>query len=104
MDELLSHLADRPHVLISTGRGLALGSAVAVVVGLFGLVARTGVSAILGMGQPTSTISPSLSDLYPSLWTWWIPETILGAVPYLLLAAVGIKLVLVGRRFRRLFH
>ena len=104
MDELLSRFVDRPNVLISAGRGLALGGAAAIVVGLFGLVARTGASAILGMRQLADPISPSLSDLYPSVWTWWVPETILGAMPYLALAALGVKLVLVGRRFLRLFH
>ena len=49
-----------------------------------------GVSAIQGSGRAAAVPVPSLVQLYPNLWTWWIPETLVGAIPALVLAAAGI--------------
>lgn len=75
-----------------------------IVVGLVGLVARTGVSAIQSLGKASTVPAQSLAQVYPGLWTWWIPETLIGTMPALAVAAVGIWLAMVGRKFQRVYH
>ena len=44
------------------------------------------------------------TQLYPSLWTWWVPESLVGGLPYALVATVGFALLRTGQRIRALYH
>lgn len=104
MDEVLGYFLEQPRRLISLGRAAITAGMIVVITGLMGLLARTGASAIQGFGKATAAPAPSLSQFYPNLWTWWIPETLVGVIPALLLVAAGIWLVLTGRKLLRIYH
>ena len=46
---------------------------------------------------------PSLAQLCPDLCTWWIPESVVCAVPYLV-AAAGAVLARTGRQILRIYY
>ena len=104
MDEILGYFIEEPRRLISIGRAAFTAGMLVVVIGLIGLVARTGVSAIHILGKAPAVAAPSLAQLYPELWTWWVPETLIGAVQALVLTVGGIWLALTGRKFERMYR
>ncbi len=71
-----------------------------LLVGICGLVAITATSAIRAMAvsEPTNT---SLAMLYPSLPTWWVPESFLGYFACVLTAVLGMTLVQMGKAIER---
>jgi hypothetical protein len=69
-------------------------------VGLCGRIATVGVSAIQGMGG-AKPYESSLALLYPSLPTWWVPESILGYGACVLVAVFGLMLVQLGKAIGR---
>ena len=104
MDELMGFFLERPQRLISMGRGLVGCCAIAICAGMVGLVVRTGAAFAHGFGAASAQSSLSLADLYPNLWSWWVPESLWGAVPYLITASFGVHLVLLGRKIVRIYH
>jgi hypothetical protein len=86
----------RPGRLSALGRFLFQLSAMILLVGLCGRIATAGVSAIQGMAgaMPRQT---SLAALYPSLPTWWVPESFFGYVACVLMAVISLALVHMGK-------
>lgn len=97
---LIEIFIDRPGRLSAIGRTLFQMCAMIVLVSLGLRIAGTGMSAIQRMSGavPRDT---SLAVLYPSLPTWWIPESIFGYVACLLFALLGLMLVQMGRDIDR---
>lgn len=90
----------RPSRLSWLGRALFQVSAMILLVGLCGRIAITGTSAIRAMA---GAVSPgiSLAMLYPSLPTWWVPESLLGYFACVLTAVLGLTLVQMGKAIDR---
>ncbi len=76
--------------------------------GLFILVAGCAGWAVRSMLEVAQRHAPltlprTLAELYPMLWTWWVPESIVGTLPSLLLVGFGLWLSTVGRRVVRIY-
>lgn len=95
MDRIFGFFLEEPRRLVGLGKAVFTAGALLLVFGLLGGVAR-----LVTAGGPAKT-TKSLAELYPEFWTWWIPETLLGAVPALIVVAAGIWLTMLGRRFLR---
>ena len=104
MDELLGYFVEEPRRLVSMGRAALTTGMMVIAIGLVGLVAATGVSAVKSLGKASTVTAPTLAQIYPNLWTWWVPETLIGAVPALVLAGVGIWLSMTGRKLLRIYR
>jgi len=103
-DRIFDFFLSEPQRLIALGRALFRTGSLVVVIGLIGHVATTATEAIHRLGSPAVVPPQSLAELYPSLWTWWVPESIVGALPALCLMGLGLWLVAFGRRINRLYH
>lgn len=77
-------------------------SFVPLLAGLAGHVATVGAKAIQHSSLATRQVK--LVELYPSLWTWLVPESLVGGLPYALVATVGFALLRTRQRFRALYH
>ena len=97
---LIEFCIARPGRLSALGRALFQASAMIVLVGVCGHVAITATSAIRAMtvSAPTDT---SLAMLYPSLPTWWVPESFLGYFACVLTAGLGVALSQIGKAIDR---
>lgn len=97
---LIEFFIARPGRLSALGRALFQVSAMILLVGLCGRVAVTATSAIRAMAVsvPPET---SLAMLYPSLPTWWVPESFLGYFACVLTAVLGLMLVQMGKAIDR---
>lgn len=100
VERVVDYFLTKPRRLMDIGYLLVMVGAGVILAGLIGhfATAATGVFARLGghAGQATT-----LTELYPTLPTWWVPESILGGMPALLLSALGIWLNHTGRRLLR---
>ena len=88
-------------------RLLALSQA-CVATGGFMLLAGTvgwAVMRMMGVVQqraPAAGMPDSLATLYPMWWTWWVPETLIGALPALALVGLGFWFNALARKLLRL--
>lgn len=94
------------YFLTEPDRLVSLGSALFYLGGwliLFGLAGNVATSAANGIGAISGHAGAvkTLADIYPSFPTWWIPESIVGAMPALFIAAVGLWINQTGKRIRR---
>ncbi len=97
---LIEHLIARPGRLSALGRALFQLSAMILLGGLVGRIGTTGMSAIQKMAGAMSR-DTSLAVLYPSLPTWWVPESFLGYATCVLTALLGLMLVQMGKDIDR---
>lgn len=97
---LIEFFIARPGRLRALGRAMFRVSAMILLVGLCGHVAITGTSAIRAMVVPVPT-DTSLATLYPSMPTWWVPESFLGYLTVAMTATLGLTLVQMGKAIDR---
>lgn len=97
---LIEFFTARPGRLSALGRALFQVSAMILLIGVCGRIAITAASAIRAMAVnvPPDT---TLSMLYPSLPTWWVPEGFLGYFACVLTAVLGLTLVHMGKAIDR---
>ena len=105
IDDLLEGLHhyfwSKPKRLIALGgavRNIAFGW---LAVGLYANFGVKAASIVSATARGVSTSPMSISQLYPSLPTWWIPES---AISFILLIAafgLGIRLTLAGKKLDR---
>lgn len=100
-DQVLGYFMTEPRRLVNLGSTLASIGAITIVIGLIAHVATTATSALGNLAGQTSAVK-SLAELYPSLPTWWIPESIVGGLPAVLFATAGLWLNATGRQIRRI--
>lgn len=102
-EALLNYFLNPPTRLINTGKGLFFSGAGLVIVGL---IFRVGPIAINGVAHLTgkATEPLMLADLYPTIPTWWVPETGWGYTFAAILICTGISTILVGRKFNSFFR
>jgi hypothetical protein len=102
-DRVLGYFMTEPRRLENLGSTLASIGTSTILIGLIAHVAITATSALGNLPGPTSAVK-SMVELYPSLTTWWIPESIVGGFPAVLLTASGLWLNATGRQIRRFFE
>lgn len=100
-DAITTWFLNPPKRLIAFGRGLSSCGLMLLVFGLAGQTAlRAGAVAQSMAKLQTST---QLSEIYPSLPTWFVPEGVFGFGFALVLAAFGLWLQAVGKKYSRAF-
>ena len=100
-ETVVGYFLSKPARLMDIGRVLAELGAGLIVAGLIGrlfLVATSGLASLGGQAGLTR----GLADVFPSFPTWWVPETIIGAIPALMLLGLGMWCHVTGRHIRRL--
>lgn len=95
-DLLLTFFLARPHHLTRIGRAVYRFAAFQVVAGVVAQIVTTA----LRQSHPNGGYR-WLSDVWPELPTWWIPETVVGMIAVTLLAAIGLATAYGGRRVER---
>jgi hypothetical protein len=101
LERLEDYFLTEPERLIGLGRALVYLGGMLIMFGLVGHVATSAANGIGIIGGHADTVK-TLADIYPSLPTWWVPESIIGALPAIVTSALGIWLTLTGKRLRRL--
>lgn len=100
-ERLEDYFLTEPERLIGLGRGLVFLGGWLILFGLAGNVVTSAANGIGIIGRHPSAVK-TLADIYPSLPTWWVPESIVGALPAMMLTSIGIWFALEGKRIRRL--
>ncbi|MBT2304547.1 hypothetical protein J7E70_29400 [Variovorax paradoxus] len=101
-ERIYEYFVTEPRRLIGLGNKLVLTGAFLLVLGAIGNV-MTGVSAFaLSFGK--QVVNPqTLADLYPSIPTWFVPESIIGCAPAALLMVIGFSIASLGQRLKRAY-
>ncbi|QRF62826.1 hypothetical protein [Variovorax paradoxus] len=98
-DRIYQYFLREPRRLIGLGKNLVLTSAFILLIGAIGNVA-TGVGSITqGMGKQV-VATRALAELYPSIPTWWVPESIVGCLPAIVLMVFGLSIASLGKRLK----
>ena len=95
-DLVLMFLLSQPHRLTVIGRTLYRFAAVQVLAGAIAQI----VTSALRNARPNNGYR-WLSDVWPDVPTWWIPETVLGTIAVTTVAAVGLAIAYEGRQVER---
>ena len=90
-----------PERITGLGKFVALLGSFLFVAGVVGKVATVGVN-ILPTLQKHPETTKMLADIYPTLFLWWVPESLLVAIGAGALVIVGICLNAHGKRIDRL--
>jgi hypothetical protein len=101
-DRIYGYFLSEPRRLIGLGKNLVLTGAFILVIGAIGNVA-TGVGSITqGMGKQ-AVATRGLAELYPSIPTWWVPESIIGCLPAIVLMVIGLSIASFGKRLKNAY-
>lgn len=101
LERIEDYFIEQPGRLIALGRTLVVIGAVLLVFAAIGRLASAVPGIFSSMGG-THVATKSLAEVYPTLPTWWVPESLLGGVPALSFIGLGLWLAATGRRLRRL--
>lgn len=99
-EKITDYFRDDPRRMTALGSFLMGLGAALIVAGLF---ARIATVAIGNVGRMAGQLAPTkmLADIYPTLPTWWIPESISGAVLAIVIAAAGLWFNQTGKQYTR---
>ena len=101
LERIEDYFLEQPSRLITLGRILAEVGAGLLVCAAIGRLATMAPGIIGGLGGAQGAVG-TLAEVYPTLPTWWVPESIVGCLPALLFIGLGLWLAATGRRLRRL--
>jgi len=99
LERIEDYFLTEPERLVGLGSALFYLGGWLILCGLVGRVASA-VNGIGALGGHAGAVK-TLADIYPSLPTWWVPESIIGAVPALFIIAIGFWLNQTGKRICR---
>jgi hypothetical protein len=102
IDFLPGYLLEDPKRMVTCARWFVCTGGSILIAGAIGKVATAGIAAILSIAHTVAPM-PSLASLYPSIPTWWVPESVLGCIPAALLIVGGIALASIGRKIQRAY-
>ncbi|GAB2812303.1 hypothetical protein GCM10027276_11490 [Comamonas piscis] len=88
--------------LIALGRFLLRSGAFILLVGAIGNAATTASAVAMSIGKQ-AVGSRTLAELYPSLPTWWVPESILGCLPAMTLMIIGFSITSLSKRLKNAY-
>lgn len=103
LDLLPEFLLTEPRRLMSLGRALLRAGWFILFAGAIGHAAIRATAAVHSIAKQAG-VPNALADIYPSLPTWWVPESLIGCLPALLLVGAGLWLVSLGRQLQRLYR
>lgn len=99
-ERLESYFFSEPERLIGLGRALLTFGGWLIICALYGQVVTSVANGIGHFGGHAVEVK-TLADIYPSIPTWWVPESIICALPAIALMFIGIWLSIEGKRIRR---
>lgn len=100
LEQITYFFMSRPTRMITLGQ-LLLKAGISIIG--FALLAKIGTSAtefIVSLNGQLVT-DKSLAEIYPTLPTWWIPESFIGTVPAIMLVIAGLWLSATGAQINR---
>ncbi|VTU31712.1 hypothetical protein SRS16CHR_04934 [Variovorax sp. SRS16] len=103
LDFLPAFCLEQPRRLLTLGRALACAGWLILFAGAIGHAATSATAAIHSIAKQAGVAS-TLADIYPSQPTWWVPESIVGCLPAVMLLALGLWLVSLGKQLQRLLR
>lgn len=105
IDDLLAGLHhyfwSKPTRLIALGAVIGNIAFAWLVVGLYANVGVQAASIVLGTAQGASSPHATISQTYPSLPTWWIPESSISFILLIAAFGLGIWLARTGKKLDR---
>lgn len=103
LSRIIEHFLYHPRQLVKLGGHITSFGCIYSVFGIFGQVAKKIPSALsLVSKQPIA--EKSLADIYPTLPTWWIPESVFGWMLAISLVAIGLWLTVIGKHLHRVYE
>lgn len=91
----------KPERITESGRTMFLIGGALLISGLLGHVATAAADAVKLIGKlPQGT---RLAEMYPTWPLWWVPESFVGFFLAAILMALGVWLVVTGKRLRKYF-
>ena len=101
-ERIYEYFLSEPRRLIDLGKALVNAGGFVLVLGAIGHAATGAVSVAQSFGKQTVSVF-SLSDLYPAIPTWFVPESIIGCVPAVLSIVAGLSIRSLGQRLKRAY-
>lgn len=99
-ERIYEYSLSEPRRLIGLGKNFIRAGGFILVLGAIGHAATVSVSVAQSLGK--QMVNPQgLADLYPSIPTWFVPESIVGCVPAVLLMIIGFSIASLGERLKR---
>lgn len=98
---LFDFILYEPRRIVKLGKALCSTGSFLIIAGLIGRAASVGIAAIESLGG-RHDVERSLADIYPTLLTWWVPETALGYAVGAALMLLGITVTKSGMRLHHL--
>ena len=99
VEDFVELLYQYPAACRAAGRSLSSVSSFALICGAYAHVGTTVASIATDMaGQPPVT---QAAQLLPGIWTWWVPESLPGALFWATAFAAGILLTAMAKKVER---
>lgn len=95
--KIVEYFLNKPTRLIELGWVVFYMGGGLILTGLLGRVVTTA-TTVLG-SHVHAVAEKTLTDIYPTLPTWWIPETLGSGLFALVIVIFGAWLILVGKKF-----
>lgn len=100
MEILFDFFLSNPGRLVLLGRAIVYGAWMPLLAGLVSQVALAGQAAAASIGGRTPATS-DLASLYPTLPTFFVPESVVGFAFWIAVGLAGVWTVHVGRKWER---
>lgn len=98
-EKLLDYFLCEPKRLVGFGDALWQSGAWILLIGAFSHVAT---AAMVGLASMSKNVvhAMTLAEMFPRLPTWWVPESIIGAIPAITLCVLRLWVNSMGKRFQ----
>jgi hypothetical protein len=100
---IIEHFLYHPRQLVKLGGHITSLGCIYSVFGFFGQVA-TKIPGLLSQPSKQPIADKSLADIYPTLPTWWIPESAYGWMLAVSIVAIGLWLTVIGKHLNRVYE
>jgi len=100
MNTLIDFFLSNPGRLVLLGRVIVYGAWIPLLAGVVGRVALAGQAAVASIGGRAPTTS-DLASLYPTLPTFFVPESVMGFALWIAVGLAGVWTVHVGTKWER---
>lgn len=102
MNRIINFFLEQPRLLLVFSQAFVAIGGFMLLVGTAGWAVKT-MMGVVQQRAPAAGVPDSLAALYPMWWTWWVPETLVGALPALALIGLGLWLNLLAKKLLRLY-
>lgn len=103
MEWLTMLMLEKPKAMSAFGKVLFNVGGVATLLGIWGVLALRAIALPAKLGAANAA-TQSLANAYPSYPTWWVPESAIGFVLSVGIAALGVWIVMATKHLNRTFR